>query len=482
MIVIRPILRWLGIPPVPIMATTTTICYVFDMGKPPPKWSVDQYVTVLCEGNPNLDYPSRLDELSSCKVTKLELYKEKNGLYHEFVLAYIRHSFIDKSGTEKIQTRVARLERIFKDAASSFDLTFKPDTPAPAVDSIVIHETKEDACASRDAYCCYVVDFSEPKGKGKASDNPIPSNDDDTHSNPPNILDLAVAACTLNEIAENYSLFNTMRYWFANNLCRLLAQGRGYTVELRNKYRYKAGYFKQFPALTSDGRITLCCSLSADALSPEARAKVVELGADSDSVIVPDSQEPPDASQFESEKTPSHFSQSTTITTNYYPKFIECHSKAIQRLRKADAEQNPERAAKEEERAAKEEERAAKEKAQAEVREIDEKLREMQKELLEKRGEREKAQAEVREKDEKLREIDEKLRERDEKLREKDEELERLRAALQMQSASSKEAGGSSAGPSSLAAHLYHVLLDLHSCFRFAVDIYTPYTNYLGLY
>lgn len=412
MIVIRPILHWIGIPPVPIMAITKTIRYVFEMDKPkePEQWSVDKYVTLLCKERYDPCYSSRLDELSSCKVTKLELYKEKNGLYHEFVLAYIRHSFIDKSGTEKIQTRVACLERIFKDAASSFDLTSKPDTPAPAVDSIVIYETKEDACASRDAYCCYVVDFSEPKGKGKGSDNPIPSNDDDTHSNLPNILDLAVAACTLNEIAENYSLFNTMRYWFANNLCRLLAQGRGYTVELRNKYRYKAGYFKQFPALASDGRITLCRSLSADALSPEARAKVVELGADSDNVIAPDSQEPPDASQFESEKTPSHFSQSTTITTNYYPKFIECHSKTIQRLRKADAEQNPEQAAKE------------------------------------------KAQAEVREKDEKLREIDEKLRERDEKLREKDEELERLRAALQMQSASSKEAGGSSAAPSSLAA------------------------------
>ncbi|KAK7680037.1 hypothetical protein QCA50_016983 [Cerrena zonata] len=473
MIVIRPILRWLGIPPVPIMATTKTIHDVFDMDKPkrPPKWLVSQYISLLVMGRHDPCYPSRLDELSSCKVTKLELYKEKKGLYHEFVLADIEHSFINELGVKKTQKRVALLERIFKDTTSSLDLALKSLKPAPAVDSITIYETKEDACASRDAYCCYVVDFSEPKGKGSdnstpssdnstpssdnptpSSDNPTPSSDDYIHSNLPNILDLAVVAYTLNEIAENYSLFNTMCYWFANNLCRLLTQGRAYTVKFKNTGRFKAGYFMHIPALASDGRITLCRSLSADALSPEARAKVAKLGADSDSVIVPDSQELLNASQFESEETPSHFSRSATITTNYYPKFIKHHSETIQRLHIADAEQNRERAAKEEERAAKEKERAAKEKeraakekAQREVREKDEELKKTQKELLEEREGREKTQKEL------LEEREERKKTQKE-LREKDEELERLRAALQMQSALSKEAGGSSAAPSSLAA------------------------------
>ncbi|KAK7679992.1 hypothetical protein QCA50_016938 [Cerrena zonata] len=205
-----------------------------------PELSTSDYLSRLCEERPDFIYARRSDELAKCKITHLELYKCTKGSLHEFVLAHIVHySCQPVIDTLEIQRRVVRVERAVCEPSGAND-----DTNYSTKDIITIYESSEKALEIDDgkAKCCYVVRFIRPF---EAS-----------------ILNLAVAADTLHQIAPNDIPFKYMDYWFANNLCRLVVSCTDYpqryiVVQKHSRRNFRAGYFKGIPVLDGDSRVVI---------------------------------------------------------------------------------------------------------------------------------------------------------------------------------------------------------------------------------
>ncbi|KAK7692502.1 hypothetical protein QCA50_004129 [Cerrena zonata] len=216
----------LGYPRRRTMHVTKLIRNVFDhqLGDASEVYLVEEYLGILCqEGDVNRRW---LEDLTECKVVKLELRKCPNSWAHEFVLAFVEHTSIDNTTQQEVtQSRVFMIERESNpqiigqlggsNAIGSPETKFADETLA--VDRLQIYESLAGVLKVMYGELCYTVQF--------IADN-----------TQPNILDLAAATCALNRFAPNYTLFKHMCFWYANNLCRVLAQGRNYNVIEKNKH------------------------------------------------------------------------------------------------------------------------------------------------------------------------------------------------------------------------------------------------------
>jgi hypothetical protein len=225
------------------MSFTFPIAHVF--GYSGTEDSPASYLQKLCDGEPNASSNNRAEELSHCKVFLLELYKNREGLQHEFVLAHIRHSSTDESGIVQTQTRIIVLERsvvapttLSQSSLIASDKLNSIGSGVPAKDTITVHQSKGTVIVGEksSAVCCYEVAFTGPEQ--------------------PTVLDLVVAANTLSTLAKFYTVFKHMCYWFGNSLCRLLAHNRQYSVKQHTR-TVRAGYYKTTPVLNAQGRIIL---------------------------------------------------------------------------------------------------------------------------------------------------------------------------------------------------------------------------------
>ncbi|KAK7692503.1 hypothetical protein QCA50_004130 [Cerrena zonata] len=218
-----PSIITLGYPRRRTMHVTQLIREVFDyhttgVSKAHP---VEGYLRVLCktcDGD-----RSRLDDLKECKVVKLELRKCPNPWAHEFVLAFVEHTSIDNTTQQEVtQSRVFMIERDSDpnttsqlSNATGLVKTKSASDRVPANDIMQIYENSDDALKAMNGTLCYTVHFT-------------------ANSTQPNILDLVAAACGLTQSAPYYTLFRHMCYWYANGLCRVLAQGRTYVIAKEN--------------------------------------------------------------------------------------------------------------------------------------------------------------------------------------------------------------------------------------------------------
>lgn len=261
-IIIRFIMSRLGFPRVPTMEVTQRVLKVFERSVkngPPCKLSPLQYHHELTESVGGVN-TFRLPELGACKVTKLELYKSTNDVQHEFVLAYIEHW--SQYGT---QSRVFLLER--DSIPTTVSQTPKFDEPnldlEPEVDTITIYEYPSEALAGFQGDLCYEVTFPFSKSQPYVLDPR------------PDVLDLASAAAALSTIAPSCNLTSHMSFWFANNLCRLLAHGRKH--EVQEKYRGKkcprAGHIGSMPVLEQSGKLIVQDPPSSSDVAEDLRTR-----------------------------------------------------------------------------------------------------------------------------------------------------------------------------------------------------------------
>lgn len=213
------------------MPVTTIISPVFDPLTEPKQVDMAQFLHQLC----TMGGPDRLNDLRACRVTRLELWKnysDSDTWEHEVVLAYVQHT--DNGLT---QSRVFVVDRdsdpktLFqKSGAVSHPFLGEP---SPAIDRIAPFTSGKEAVKKSKNFKCYTVHFIDA-------------------TNQPHILDLACVVDALHQLAPNYTVFKTMCYWLANNICRLLARQYPYRIE---KHKKGAGRWKGNQTLDNLGRL-----------------------------------------------------------------------------------------------------------------------------------------------------------------------------------------------------------------------------------
>lgn len=216
------------------MPVATWIHDVFDPLEVPKKLEVADYLHNLRTRVTSLD---RLVELKACKVIQIQLWKnrrKKDSWEHEFVLATVQHT---RDG--KPQTRVFLVDRdsepqsLSQKSGAIVSQSGSFGETSRALDRITLYESEKTAVNTNKSYLCYTIHFPD-------------------HPDQPHVLDLVCAASALYRLAPNYTVLENMCYWLANNICRVLAQGREYRIE---KHHSGAGTWNKIPALDNFGRL-----------------------------------------------------------------------------------------------------------------------------------------------------------------------------------------------------------------------------------
>ncbi|KAI0365434.1 hypothetical protein BV20DRAFT_1056407 [Pilatotrama ljubarskyi] len=194
--------------------------------------------------------PSEKDQLhpDHARICHLEFFKERTGLQHEYILAFVTVDGQPWDTGSHVRLGVIQCERNVNAehdgnknhlaAVSSSSLPRNPSLSTstgrvciPAADRFIVYDPSDiDALRKRgDAFLfLYRFEYTDPPprylldSRGISARDFNPPEECPTRSradtSPPSLYDLAAAAIALNVIAPEYSVFRNQCYWFASML------------------------------------------------------------------------------------------------------------------------------------------------------------------------------------------------------------------------------------------------------------------------
>ena len=242
MLILRPIIRFLGFLDWehPIMNPLD------DLFPSPDKDATISHVHEKLRASFSSDHGALVRRLQDCKVNKIELCKGAGGFQHEFLLVTTHYLIDGQSNTARflVIDRNSNPENLSQTAdagfgSSQFSSNFNSASSQSklvnsAKDMIKLFSERDDALKSG-ARSCWTLTFNDGEYV--------------------NAINLFSAAVAVHRAAPNYNLVQTMCYWFAHNLLRVLASGRQYEITTTGaSANITPGYFYGIPILNSLGK------------------------------------------------------------------------------------------------------------------------------------------------------------------------------------------------------------------------------------